>query len=78
MVGSYRGEGRRVFMDFHFFLLGVNLGFLGTLCLCERGQVVIVEDGTTFLFLFLFSASERERERGVCFGAEEREKSAEK
>ena len=32
VVGSYRGEGRRVFMDFHFFLLGVNLGFLGTLC----------------------------------------------
>ena len=61
-----------------FFLLGVNLGFLGTLCVCETGQVVIVEDGTTFLFLFLFSASERERERGVCFGAEEREKSAEK
>ena len=61
-----------------FFLWGVNLGFLGTLCLCERGQVVIVEDGTTFLFLFHFSASERERDRGVCFGAEEREKSAEK
>ena len=46
--------------------------------MCETGQVVIVEDGTTFLFLFHFSASERERERGVCFGAEEREKSAEK
>ena len=62
-------------MDFHFFLLGVNLGFLGTLCLCERGQVVIVEDGTTFLFLFLFSASEREKEKEVYVLGRKREKS---
>ena len=77
VVGSYRGEGRRVFMDFHFFLLGVNLGFLGTLCAWKRTGGVC-GGRTTFLFLFLFSASERERDRGVCFGAEEREKSAEK
>ena len=47
----------------------------------ERGQVVYVEDVPHFSFFFSFlhqRERERERERGVCFGAEEREKSAEK
>lgn len=57
-----RGEGY-LWISIFFFFLGVNLGFLGTLCVWKRGQVVFVEDGTAFLFLFLFSASERKRKR---------------
>ena len=61
-------------MDFHFFLLGVNLGFLGTLCVRERGQVVYVEDVPHFSFFFSFlHQRERERKRSMFWCGRERE-----
>ena len=67
-------------MDFHFFLFfgGQFRVFGDSVCVKKRTGGVCGGRYRISLSFSLFCIREKERERGVCFGAEEREKSAEK
>ena len=75
VVGSYRGEGRRVFMDFHFFSFGGQFRVFGD-CVCvKENRWCLWRTYHISLSFSFFCISEREREKEEYVLVRKREKS---